>query len=117
MVIPIDAPDTRKLKLIIREGEQHDLRQFVSDFFELYHMPMESVHIIVNEAFKRLPNVEVQIPIQMSPQRTVAIRFSLNDNITTVIDGFANFYEIDESVKVAIMKRARHSMAPGTFMA
>jgi hypothetical protein len=116
LVVPIDAPDTRKLKLVIREGEQHDLMQFVSDFFEVYRMPAESISMMAQEVHKRLPNIALQIPVGLSAQRQVAIRFSLHDNITNVVEGFTNFYELDESVKVQILKRAKHGMAPGTFM-
>lgn len=52
----------------------------------------------------------------IAPRRQVAARFSMNDNITAVCEGFANFYELDQSVKIAIMKQARYNMAPGTFM-
>jgi hypothetical protein len=117
LVVPIDAPDTRKLKLVIREGEQHDLMQLVSDFFEVYRMPAESVPMMAQEVHKRLPNVALQIPVGLSAQRQVAIRFALQDNITNVVEGFTNFYELDETVKIQILKRARHGMAPGTFMA
>lgn len=61
LVVPVDAPDTRKLKLVVREGEQHDILQFVSDFFELYHMPMESLQMMANEVQKRLPAVVTQV--------------------------------------------------------
>ena len=116
LVVPIDAPDTRKLKLVIREGEQHDIVQIVADFFELYHMPAESVQMMANEVAKRLPAVVTQVPVGLTARRQVAARFSMGDNITAVVEGFANFYELDESAKVAIMKRARYGMAPGTFM-
>jgi hypothetical protein len=116
LVVPIDAPDSRKLQLVIREGEQHDLLQFVADFFELYHMPAESVTMMANEVHKRLPAVEFQVPISIGSQRQVHARFSRNDNITSVVDGFANFFQIEEGMKVAILKRARANMAPGTFM-
>lgn len=116
LVVPIDAPDSRKLKLIVRDGEQHDIVQLVSDFFELYHMPMESVQMMSNEVAKRLPAVVHQIPVQLDSRRAVAARFSLNDNITNVVEAFVNFYELDDNAKLAILKRARYGMAPGTFM-
>ena len=116
LVVPIDAPDSRKLKLVIREGEQHDIGQIVSDFFELYHMPMESVSMMANEVLKRLPAIATQVPVGLNSRRQVVARFSMNENITAVVEGFANFYELDEEYKIAIMKRARYGMAPGTFM-
>lgn len=115
LVLPIDAPDSRKLQLIIREGEQHDLYQFVSDFFEFYNMPRESVGLVVTEVNKRLPAVALQIPVALQSRRQVAIRFSAADNITNVVEGFANFFEIDDMTKVAIYKRAHVGMAPGTM--
>jgi hypothetical protein len=116
LVVPIDAPDSRKLQLVLREGEQHDLFQFVSDFLEYYHMPQESLTMLTNEVHKRLPAIALQIPIAISSKRQVSIRFSISDNITNVVNAFSNFYEIDDSMKVAIFQRARYGMAPGTFM-
>ena len=55
LTVPINSPDGRSLTLVIREGEQHDLRQFVSDFFELYRMPFDSVDGMVAEVNKRMP--------------------------------------------------------------
>ena len=114
--INIDAPDGRKLRLIVREGEQHDIGQFVSDFFQYYNMPFDSANMVANEVLKRLPVAEVQVPVSMASQRQIVARFCRNDNITTVVAAFANFYEIDDSVKIAIMKRARYGMAPGSFL-
>ena len=53
LTVPINAPDSRSLKLIIREGEQHDLMQYVHDFFELYGMDLGSVSGMVAEVNKR----------------------------------------------------------------
>ena len=53
LTVPINAPDSRALKLIIREGEQHDLMQYVHDFFELYGMDPGSVSGMVAEVNKR----------------------------------------------------------------
>ena len=115
LIVPIDAPDSRKLQLIIREGEQHDIRQFVSDFFELYSMPEESVQMMANEVSKRLPAAVLTIPVQLGSRRSVTARFAANENVTATVEGFTNFFEIDEGTKVAIFKRARYGMAPGTF--
>lgn len=116
VVLPLDAPDSRKLQLVVREGEQHDLRQLSADFFELYHMPLASVDVVAEELHKRLPPVALQIPIGITAKRQVVIRFSLNDNITTVVDAFTNYFEIDEATRLAIAKRARVGMAPGTYL-
>jgi hypothetical protein len=73
LVVPVESPDSRKLQLVLREGEQHDLLQFVADFFEHYYrMPTESVYMMANEAHKRLPAVALQIPVGLSSQRQVS---------------------------------------------
>jgi hypothetical protein len=116
LVVPIDAPDSRKLQLVIREGEQHDLVQLVTDFFELYHIPADNVYPMAQEVNKRLPGAVLTIPVGLSAQRQVVARFALNDNVTNVVEAFTNYFELDENVKIAILKRARHGMAPGTYM-
>ena len=85
-------------------------------FVESHFFSFLSQQMVANEVLKRLPPVEVQVPVSMASQRQVVARFSRNDNITTVVAAFANFFEIDDAVKIAIMKRARYGMAPGTFL-
>ena len=47
----------------------------------------------------------------------VIARFSMQDNITAVVEAFTNYFELDvegyESIKVAILRRALDAMAPG----
>jgi hypothetical protein len=116
LVVPVDAPDGRKIKLVVREGEQHDLVQHVGDFLELYRMSRDNTLGLANEVHKRLPAVSLQIPVNTPMRRQVSIRFSDNENITNVIEGFASFYELDGSAKTQILKMARAGMAPGTFV-
>ena len=116
LVLPVEAPDSRKLRLIIREGEQHDLPQFVADFFEYYRMPQQSIPVVINEVLKRLPPAALQIPVGLGSKRKVVARFAESENITDVTEGFANFFEIDENTKLQIVRVARAGMAPGTFL-
>lgn len=95
--LTVDAPDSRKLQLIVREGEQHDIRQLVADFLEYYKMLHDNaLNVLTNEVFKRLPPAALQIPVGLSGQRQVQIRFSENENITAVVEGFSIFFEIPE---------------------
>lgn len=113
----VDAPDGRKLMFVIRESEQHDLIQYTSDFLEYYKMhSMNAVNILANEMHKRLPEPALRIPVSLPHQRSVEIRFSRNDNITAVVAGFVDFYELDEGAKTQILRLARDGMSPGTFM-
>ena len=114
LIVPIDAPDGRKIKLIVREGEQHDLFQHVGDFLQLYKMDRSNSEGLANEVHRRLPPIALQIPVSLTSRRQVSIRFANNDNITNVVEAFCNFYEIDS--KVQLLKAARSGMAPGTFV-
>jgi len=116
IALPITAPDSRTLKLVIREGEQHDLNQFISDFFELNGLSHDAVHGMVQEITKRLPPVVLQIPVSLSGKRQISAVFRANINITTTVEGFVNFFEAEEGIKLALLKRARYGMAPGTFL-
>lgn len=116
LTVPVDAPDSRQLQLVVRQGEQHDLLQYVSDFCEFYKMSGVNLLGLAEEVHRRLPAVALQIPVGLPGQRQVSIRFALQENITEVVNGFANFYDIDENLRLAIVKRARQGMAPGTFM-
>ena len=114
--LPIDAPDSRKLGFIVRQGEQHDLRQLASDFLELYHMPLSNADVIAAEAAKRLPDVALVVPVSLPGRRQVGIRFGINDNITAVVEGFVNYLEVDDDAfKISITKRARWGLNPGSW--
>ncbi len=115
-VVPVDAPDGRKLQVVVHEGEQHDLWQFIGDFFQFYHLPTASLEIMVQEVHKRLPPIAIQIPVNMGGQRGFQLRFAQNDNLTNVVEAAANIFDFDDAAKLAIVKRARFGMAPGSFM-
>ena len=115
LVVPVDSPDGRSIKLIVREGEQHDLLQHAADFLQLYKMPIENAEGLANELHRRLPEVALRIPVSLQSRRQVAARFSSNDNITNVVEAFCNFYEIDDS-RIQLLKLARSGMAPGSFV-
>ena len=72
--------------------------------------------MMANEVHKRLPAIAMQIPISMGSQRAIQLRLSTNDNITNVIEAACNVFEFDVNAKLAITKRARFGMAPGSFM-
>lgn len=116
LVLPVEAPDARQLKLVVREGEQHDLPQLVADFLEFYSMSAQSVSMVLGEVLRRLPAVAMQIPVGLGSKRKVVARFAADDNITAVAEGFANFFEIDDGTKLQILKIARAGMAPGTYV-
>jgi len=117
LVLPIDAPDSRKLNLIIRQGEQHDVNQLAADFLEFYHMPTSNADLVANEVHKRLPALALAVPVSLPGRKQISVRFSADDNITRVVDGFFNYFELrDETLRVAILKRARFGLAPGSFL-
>lgn len=116
LVVPIDAPDSRKLQMIIRQGEQHDLRQFVSDFFQLYKMSFDYVNGMVQEISKRLPPPILQLPVALPQKRKVFMTITENDNATAVVEGFCNYFELDDNAKIQLMKHARNGLAPGSMM-
>jgi hypothetical protein len=76
----------------------------------------DNVLRVANAINNQLPGAVLQIPIGLTAQRSVQIRFALNDNITNVVEAFVNYFTIDPQTKVEILKRARFGMAPGTFM-
>lgn len=116
--VPIDALDGRKLYLIIREGEQHDVWQHVTDFFTLYYLPLDTVPGMVQEVNRRLPGTVLAIPVslQAAGQRGVSLVLAANDNITNVVEGFIGHYGLDRGLKVELMKRALYGMAPGSYL-
>jgi len=114
--IPIDAPDSRKLQLVVREGEQHDLVQFISDFLEFYDMGNNALNQLVNEVHKRLPPAALQVPVSVPSQRKVVARFAENDNVTAVVEGFINVFEAGDEIKLQLLKIARAGLAPGTYV-
>jgi hypothetical protein len=116
LVVPIDAPDSRKLQMVIRQGEQHDLRQYVADFFQLYYMSQDYVNGMVQEVMKRLPAPVLQLPVALSGKRKVFMTLAENDNGTAVVEAFCNFFELDENAKIQLLKHTRNGLAPGSLL-
>ena len=116
LVVPVDAPDSRKLQLILREGEQHDLMQTVSDFLEYYHMDTSSASMLANAVNQRLAAASLTIPVGIANSRKVVARFAESENVTAVIEGFVNVFEVGDDVKLQLLKFARAGMAPGTYV-
>lgn len=116
LVVPIDAPDSRKLQMVIRQGEQHDLRQYVADFFQLYYMSQDYVYGMVQEVMKRLPAPVLQLPVALSGKRKVFMTLAENDNGTAVVEAFCNFFELDENAKIQLLKHTRNGLAPGSLL-
>ena len=97
-------------------GEQHDLHQYLLDFLEFYRMDAGSAQMLANEVHKRLPPVALQIPVSLTNQRKVAVRFSEHDNVTAVVEAFMNVFEAEPGIKVQLLKYARAGLAPGTYV-
>lgn len=113
----VSAPDTRELTFVVYEGEQHELLQLCSDFSEFYGLPLESApRALYSKVVELMSPAIFTIPVEMGKTRPVTIHFSKGDNITNVVEGFTNFFEADANLKLAILKRARFGMNPGTFI-
>ena len=102
--------------MVVHESEQHDVLQYVRDFFEYYGISFDSLNMVANEVLKRLPAAVLKIPVSMASRRQVSIGFSASDNITKVVEGFLNYFELEDAYKVQILRIARSGMAPGSFL-
>ncbi len=119
LAVPVDAPDTRKLQLRVWEGEQHALQQLCTDFFEHYELDTTQAAAMAQVVEQRLPPAVLRIPVQLSGRRQISVRVAAGDNITAVVEAFARVMELTEAeaeIKLAVLKRARFGMAPGSFL-
>jgi hypothetical protein len=114
--VSIESVDGRNLKILVREGEQHDLLQHVTDFFQYYNLPTTSVNEVATAISNNLPKVALIIPINMQSTRAIQCAIFIGANITNTIEGFANFYDIQSEAKTEIFRRAVYGMAPGTYL-
>ena len=117
LALPVDAPDSRTLRLVVRQGEQHDLPQLAADFLEVFRMSPQNVGVIAAELHKRLPAVALSVPVSLQARRQLAVRFALHDNITAVVEGFVSVFDVQEDeMRLALLTRARFGLSPGTFL-
>jgi hypothetical protein len=118
IAVPVDAPDGRKLQMVIREGDQHDLVQFASDFMEFHHLDVGAAMGLAQEVARRLPTPVIQIPVELSTaSRTVVIRVSERANLTNVVESFCHFYDLEDAgMKIQIFKAIRAGMSPGSYV-
>ena len=113
----------------------------VYDFFEYYSLDSThgQVYKIVEVLEKRLPVIVLSIPVQSRAKKTLQIKFSANDNITSVVDAFINVYglavggvgeagqtqgqgqgplaEETDELRATILRRASIGMYPSSFLA
>lgn len=116
-VMNVDSPDGRQLRMVVHEGEQHDLLQFTSDFLEFYKMNSpQSIEAVANAMNQRLTAATMNIPISLPSKRPVNMRLSQSDNITAVVSAFMDFYEIYEGNMAMLLRKAVYGMSPGSLM-
>ena len=116
-VMSVDSPDGRQLKMVVRQGEQHDLMQFTSDFLEFYKMDSPSaVEAVANAMHQQLASATMNLPVNLPSKRPVSMRLSTHDNITAVVSAFMDFYEIFEGNTATMMRMAVFGMSPGSLM-
>ena len=116
-VLNVDSPDGRQLKMVVRQGEQHDLLQFTSDFLEFYKMDSpSSIEAVANAVHQRLSAATMNIPVNLPSKRSVSMRLSTFDNYTAVVSAFMDFYEIYEGNTPQMMRMAVYGMSPGSLM-
>jgi hypothetical protein len=116
-VMNVDAPDGRQLKMVVRQGEQHDLLQFTADFLEFYKMNTPSaVEAVGNAMHQRLSPITMNIPVSLPSKRQVSMRLSTHDNLTAVVTAFMDYYEIYEGNTDQMMRMATFGMSPGSLM-
>ena len=44
----------------------------------------------------RLPPISLQIPVSVANKRQIVARFSEGENITTTVQGFVDYFEVEE---------------------
>ena len=116
-VMSVDAPDGRQLKMVVREGEQHDLLQFTSDFLEFYKMNTpRAIEAVANAMLKQLSPSAMDIPISLPSKRGVRMRLTQRDNVSAVVSAFMDFYEIHEGNTPQLLRLAAYGMSPGSLM-
>lgn len=115
--VSVDAPDSRKLQLVVREGDQHDIIQFASDFLEYYKIHShDSVQAVANVLNQRLGAIAHQIPVSLQSQREVKVRLAKGDNITSTLRAFANYYFLGEDVLPQLFQMAKQRLPRGSYM-
>jgi len=116
-LLSVDAPDSRKLKMVLRQGEQHDLLQFTRDFLEYYKMSNpQSIEAVANAMHQRLPATQLQLPVSLTAERRVGIRLASGENISAVIQGFMDVYDVPQEMSVKLLRMAMDGMNPGSFV-
>ncbi|UPQ97351.1 Rubisco LSMT substrate-binding domain-containing protein [Chloropicon primus] len=117
--IPVVAPDGRKLTLHIREGEQHDMLEFMRVFAKYAKLPSSSIQPLAQEALRRLPPAILQVPINLGGSRQLSLRVASGDveRLEEVISSFCDRHAIqDESAQQQIMRNVLSKIHPGASL-
>mmetsp|Transcript_5601 Transcript_5601/g.20180 ORF Transcript_5601/g.20180 Transcript_5601/m.20180 type:complete len:168 (-) Transcript_5601:64-567(-) len=117
--LPVVAPDGRKLALQIRDGEQHDLVEYMRTFAKYAKLPSSSVQPLAQEALRRLPAAVLQVPINLGGSRQLVLTVSRGDEerLDELISNFCDRHGIkEESAQHQIKRTVRSKLHPGATL-
>ena len=100
--VPVTAADERKLRLQVREGEQHDLMRHVTDFAAVYRIDNGMIYTLANEVFKRLPATVVQLPVDMGQGRKglrIDVREKDVNNLERLVECFIEVNDLSKDTQ------------------
>uniref|UniRef100_A0A7S1CJE0 Rubisco LSMT substrate-binding domain-containing protein n=1 Tax=Bicosoecida sp. CB-2014 TaxID=1486930 RepID=A0A7S1CJE0_9STRA len=114
--VPVDALDGQKLRLQIRQGDQHDLVSTATDFCMAHRLPTGYAQALAEQVYQRLPTVLLRIPVNIPQQRTLELRISAGDDANAVVKTFLEVYNLPAENEVNLLQAVHRGLNPGAVV-
>ena len=116
--VDVDAPDGRRLRCEVREGEEHDLERHVSEWALVERVTQGAVGQIADAIRARLPPVLVAFPVDVPGRARLTFEARARDEeeVRRGADAFAEVNALEEGAARAIARNALQRLNHGSVL-
>ena len=116
--VDVDAPDGRRLRCEVREGEEHDLERHVSEWALVERVTQGAVGQIADAIRARLPPVLVAFPVDVPGRARLTFEARARDEeeVRRGAEAFAEVNALEEGAARAIARNALQRLNHGSVL-
>ena len=116
--LPVTAPDLRRLRLDVRDGEQHDLARHASEWAAAERVSQGAVGQIADAAFARLSEVLVAFPVDVPGRARLTLHVRTRDEseVRSTVEAFVEVNDLDQSSTLPLTRGALSRLNHGSIL-
>lgn len=116
--LPVTAPDLRRLRLDVRDGEQHDLARHASEWAAAERVSQGAVGQVADAAFARLSEVLVAFPVDVPGRARLTLHVRTRDEseVRSTVEAFVEVNDLDRSSTLPLTRMALSRLNHGSIL-